>query len=128
MADKIEGYLEVGLNEQGEVVVNHPDLKPGENGVGHIVFSASQARDLADLLHKHANQSDLEIRRRRQDEAVKAAEAIPVDRSARMLTLRVGHARLSRNRARWPAKSVCSAPSRRASQGIRSSRAANLSS
>ena len=39
MTDKIEGYLEVGCNDQGEVVVNHPDLKPDENGVGHIVFS-----------------------------------------------------------------------------------------
>ena len=52
--DKIEGFLEVGANEQGEVVVNHPDLKPDENGVGHIVFSENQARNLANLLLKHA--------------------------------------------------------------------------
>lgn len=52
--DKIEGYLEVGANEQGEVVINHPDLKPDENGVGHIVFSKNQARNLAKLLTKHA--------------------------------------------------------------------------
>jgi hypothetical protein len=53
-ADKVEGFLEVGTNEQGEVVVNHPDLKPDANGVGHIVFSKNQARNLANLLLKHA--------------------------------------------------------------------------
>ena len=52
--DKIEGYLEVGANEQGEVLINHSDLKPDENGVGHIVFSKNQARNLANLLTKHA--------------------------------------------------------------------------
>ncbi len=52
--DQIEGYLEVGTNEAGEVVINHPDLKPDENGVGHIVFSKNQARNLANLLTKHA--------------------------------------------------------------------------
>ena len=50
MADKITGHLEVGTNDNGEVVINHPDLKPDENGVGHIVFSPDQARNLARLL------------------------------------------------------------------------------
>lgn len=54
MTDKIEGVLEVGRNDQHEVVINHPDLKPDENGVGHIVFSPRQARHLANLLIKHA--------------------------------------------------------------------------
>lgn len=58
MSDKITGFLEVGLNGDGEIVVNHPDLKPDENGVGHIVFSPNQARNLAQLLNKHANQVD----------------------------------------------------------------------
>lgn len=53
MTDKIEGFLEVGANDQGEVVINHPDLKPDANGVGHIVFSKDQARNLANLLLKH---------------------------------------------------------------------------
>lgn len=48
------GYLEVGLNCDNEIVINHPDLKPDENGVGHIVFSVEQARNLAKLLLKHA--------------------------------------------------------------------------
>lgn len=50
MADIKQGTLEVGTNGRGEVVVNHPDLEPDENGVGHIVFSVEQARNLANLL------------------------------------------------------------------------------
>jgi len=84
--DKITGFLEVGLNDGGEIVVNHPDLKPDENGVGHIVFSSNQARNLARLLDKHADQSDRDARERREAEARKAAEAIPVDRDCRVLT------------------------------------------
>lgn len=85
MSDKIEGYLEVGLNEQGEIVVNHPDLKPDADGVGHIVFSVNQARHLAELLHKHAAQSERDARLKQQAEARKAAEAVPVDRSKRCM-------------------------------------------
>lgn len=48
--DKVAGVLEVGHNERGEIVINHPDLHPDENGVGHIVFSREQARNLAHLL------------------------------------------------------------------------------
>lgn len=43
---KAKGVLEVGTTDQNEIVINHPDLQPDENGVGHIVFSAAQARDL----------------------------------------------------------------------------------
>ena len=50
MVDIKQGILEVGTNGSGEVVINHPDLLPDENGVGHIVFSVEQARDLANLL------------------------------------------------------------------------------
>lgn len=50
----MSGYLEVGLNDNHEIVVNHPDIEPDENGVGHIVFSAEQARHFARLLVKHA--------------------------------------------------------------------------
>lgn len=86
MSDKVEGYLEVGLNERGEVVVNHPDLKPDAAGVGHIVFSPGQARRLANLLLKHANQSDQDAQRRAEEEARRNAAAIPVDREARTLS------------------------------------------
>jgi hypothetical protein len=54
LADKVTGVLEVGTNDAGEVVVNHPDLMPDENGIGHIVFSPNQAAGLAHLLLKHA--------------------------------------------------------------------------
>ena len=49
------GFLEVGCNDNGEVVVNHPDLEPDENGVGHIVFSPAEARAFANLLLRHAD-------------------------------------------------------------------------
>lgn len=86
LIDKVEGFLTVGYNDSGEVVVNHPDLKPDVDGVGHIVFSPQQARNLADLLIKHAWQAEQEVRRRQEVQARAAAEAIPVDRSARVLT------------------------------------------
>ena len=53
--DKVTGVLEVGTNGNGEVVINHPDLKPDKKGVGHIVFSPRQARNLARLLLKQAD-------------------------------------------------------------------------
>jgi hypothetical protein len=81
--DKIEGYLEVGWKD-GEVVVNHPDLKPDENGVGHIVFSPAQARSLATLLIKHA--SIAEDWTREQQEAERLKNIPPVDRSKRCMT------------------------------------------
>lgn len=85
MADKITGALEVGINESGEVVVNHPDLQPDENGVGHIVFSPNQARNLADLLRKHASLAEQDIRDKQEVELRKLAEAVPVDYDARVL-------------------------------------------
>ena len=60
MTDMVKGVLEVGRTEDHEVIINHPDLEPDENGVGHIVFSPDQARDLARLLIMHADQCDRE--------------------------------------------------------------------
>lgn len=53
MIDKIAGFLEVGRNEQGEVVIT---CNPMRTGVGHVVFSPAQARELARLLAKHADE------------------------------------------------------------------------
>jgi hypothetical protein len=51
-----EKYLEIGLTPDGrEVIINHPDLLPDANGVGHIVFSPAQARNLARLLLRNAD-------------------------------------------------------------------------
>ncbi len=83
MADRVEGFLEVGTNDAGEIVVNHPDLKPDENGVGHIVFSINQARNLAYSLIRKADEAEKELREKQWKE--KAATAPPVDRSARVL-------------------------------------------
>jgi len=52
--------LEVGTNGNGEVVINHPDLQPDQNGVGHIVFSVEQARNLANLLMSKAADASVE--------------------------------------------------------------------
>jgi len=84
--DKVEGFLEVGCNEQDEIVVNHPDLKPDENGAGHIVFSPNQARTFARLLTKHANEVEANASRKAEKARMEAAASIPVDRSARVLT------------------------------------------
>lgn len=55
-----KGFLEVGTNGKGEVVVNHPDLEPDEKGVGHIVFSVEEARNLANLLMSKAADASVE--------------------------------------------------------------------
>ena len=57
VVDKITGFLEVGI-DGNEIVINHPDLLTDENGVGHIVFSPNQARNLAWLLLEKANELD----------------------------------------------------------------------
>jgi hypothetical protein len=57
------GVLEVGLTCDGKVVINHPDLDADENGVGHIVFSAVQARALAALLLKKAEDAEADSAR-----------------------------------------------------------------
>jgi hypothetical protein len=55
MPDKIEGYLEVGINGNGEVVINSDaDTKLDEEGRCHWVFSTAQARQLGWLLIKNA--------------------------------------------------------------------------
>lgn len=77
--DKVEGFLQVGINESGEVVVNHPDLKPDASGVGHIVFSPDQADQLAHLLMKKAREGRVII------EANKPPPP-PVDRTQRCMT------------------------------------------
>lgn len=81
MSEIAQGTLEVGTNGEGEVVINHPDLKPDENGVGHIVFSVRQAENLARLLNEKAVEAHIEMEEKRRREA----SLIPVDRSCQML-------------------------------------------
>jgi hypothetical protein len=53
----MSGFLEVGVSADGrEVVINHPDLQPDARGVGHIVFSPDEARDLARVLLRKADE------------------------------------------------------------------------
>lgn len=53
--DRVEGFVEVGHNDQGEVVVN---LDRDRNGIGHLVFSPNQARALAALLIRKAKEAE----------------------------------------------------------------------
>lgn len=56
--------LQVGTTGGGEVIVNHPNLHTDAHGVGHIVFSPEQARNLARLLGKHADEAEGQPRAR----------------------------------------------------------------
>jgi hypothetical protein len=53
--DKIAGYLEVGRNDKFEVIINFKEDIPG---IGHVVFSPNQARNLARLLIQHAEEAE----------------------------------------------------------------------
>jgi hypothetical protein len=77
------GILEVGINENGEVIINLPDLTPVEDGVGHIVFSVDEALNLARVLHNKAGEAALARHKKRQEGIM--ASAPPVDRSKRVL-------------------------------------------
>lgn len=58
--DHVEGYLEVGCNDVGEVILN---LDHERNGIGHLVFSPAQARAIGSSFIDKAKEGD-EIRRR----------------------------------------------------------------
>jgi hypothetical protein len=51
--DHIEDYLEVGINEKLEVVINLP-----HDMTRHIVFSPNQAKRLAGVLVKKAEEAE----------------------------------------------------------------------
>lgn len=55
MADneQVEGFVEVGTNGEGSVVLNHPTDHVDEHGVGHIIFSPKQAVAFATSLLRH---------------------------------------------------------------------------
>lgn len=85
MSDKIEGYLEVGVNDNNEIVINHPKMMSDANGVGHIVFSINQAQYLSHLLATKASEDVNNLHRKEEEARHKVAEAIPVDRSSQTL-------------------------------------------
>lgn len=61
MVEIVSGTLMVGTTGAGEVVIEHPDLNADANGVGHIVFSPEQARDLGALMVKKAGDAEMEL-------------------------------------------------------------------
>jgi hypothetical protein len=83
MSDKVEGVLEIGCNEFDEIVINHPQLKTDENGVGHIVFSIGQAYTLAQILNEKIRQAEQSIYMKKEELRIKSIP--PVDRTAQTL-------------------------------------------
>lgn len=55
------GFLLVGTDGKGEVVLNHPDLERDAQGVAHLTFSPDQARNLGQLLINKAAEADREL-------------------------------------------------------------------
>lgn len=50
-------FLEVGHTQSGRcVLINHPNLLVDARGCGHIVFSPDEARNLARLLLRKADE------------------------------------------------------------------------
>jgi len=87
MGEYAGGFLEVGSTGDGQVVINHPDLKPDENGVGHIIFSVDEARNLAHLLNMKANQalSELQTMKEKQRREQQEKSVPRVDKSKRCM-------------------------------------------
>lgn len=75
MAEVAAGVLLVGTTGGGEVVINHPDLQPDAQGMGHIVFSPAQARALGDLMGAKAEEARWEILRATRAEGAARQEA-----------------------------------------------------
>jgi hypothetical protein len=53
--DKVAGFLEVSrVEDEQQVVIKVPELKPDASGAARIVLSPRYARHLANLLIEHA--------------------------------------------------------------------------
>jgi hypothetical protein len=48
----VSGFLEIGTNDNKEIVINHHDLDIDENGQGFICFSIKEAEALVRILNK----------------------------------------------------------------------------
>ena len=58
MTDHIAGHLLVGETEAGDISVTHPNIVADADGVGHMLFSPTQARNLARVLCEAADRAD----------------------------------------------------------------------
>jgi hypothetical protein len=81
----VGGAPSVSLTELGDIVVDFPHIVPDDEGIAHVAMSPEQAKELADVLNRFAILSDRDAREKAEAERRKAAEAIPVDRTARTL-------------------------------------------
>lgn len=76
--EKIAGYLEIGITEKKEVVINLPNLPTDEHGQSHVTLSPRQAKNLALLLLQKAIQAELQVDQQKQE----GAAPPQVDRSS----------------------------------------------
>lgn len=63
MADKVAGFLEVGTDGKGQVILVHPDLDhlpKDASGVAHVCFSVAQARAFAQSVLRSADEAERE--------------------------------------------------------------------
>lgn len=57
--DRVAGFWEVARVDDGfSVAIQHPEVKPDEEGMCHIELSPRQARHLASLLMMHAEEAE----------------------------------------------------------------------
>jgi hypothetical protein len=108
------GVLEVGVNpDTHEVVINHPDLQPDANGVGHIIFSPAQALALAATLMKQAaaaqtskgvdpSDDDFEIRKIEIDFAIPVMMTPMIQRQLSEIVDRMARATETSEIVHWP--------------------------
>ena len=58
------GTLQIGTNDTGMVILNHPQMETDANGCGHIAFTPDEAECLAELLENNAKVARKERERR----------------------------------------------------------------
>jgi len=75
--------IEITQNNASEIIVSHPDLKAG---VGFLALSTVEAREFAARLLGHVAKVETDLRIKLEEQKRKVAEAIPVDRTKRVLT------------------------------------------
>lgn len=61
MKDKISGYVTVGINDIGEIVLNMGKLETDEEGNSYMVFSVNQAKNLVKIFQKKILEASKEV-------------------------------------------------------------------
>jgi hypothetical protein len=85
MTDEFKNFRAV-LNEEDQVVLIFPEVKPEPNGIWRKIFSPSQADHLAGILEELSIQAGRNRRIKEGKARREAAEKVPVNRSDTTLT------------------------------------------